>query len=71
MIEEKLKFNNVNENNWKMICDIDNKILLVNNIYDLYTWIVKDNMNKDVIDILKNKDINIKKKITSITEKLD
>ncbi|WP_252228789.1 hypothetical protein [Clostridium sp. ME22] len=54
-----------------MICDIDNKILLVNNIYDLYTWIVKDNMNKDVIDILKNKDINIKKKITSITEKLD
>lgn len=71
MIEEKLKSNNVDENNGKLIYYIDNQRLLVTNIYDLYTWLVKDNMNKDVIDIVKNKDININKKITSLTEKLD
>ncbi len=71
MIEEKLKFNNIDENNGKLICYIDNQRLLVTNIYNLYTWLVKDNMNKDVIDIVKNKDININKKITSLTEKLD
>ncbi len=71
MIEEKLKFNNIDENNGNLMCYIDNQRLLVTNIYDLYTWLVKDNMNKDVIDIVKNKDININKKITSLTEKLD
>ncbi|AIY79778.1 FUSC family protein [Clostridium botulinum] len=71
MIEEKLKFNNVDENNGQLMRYIDNQRLLVTNIYDLYTWLVKDNMNKDVINIVKNKDININKKIASLTEKLD
>ncbi len=71
MIEEKLRFNNIDENNEKLMCYIDNQRLLVTNIYDLYTWLVKDNMNKDIINIVKNKDININKKITSLTEKLD
>ncbi|NFT43556.1 hypothetical protein FDF07_13055 [Clostridium botulinum] len=71
MIEEKLKFNNVDENNGQLMRYIDNQRLLVTNIYDLYTWLVKDNMNKGVINIVKNKDININKKIASLTEKLD
>ncbi len=71
MIEEKLKSNNVDENDEELMRYIDNQRLLVTNIYDLYTWLVKDNMNKDVINIVKNKDININKKIASLTEKLD
>lgn len=71
MIEEKLKSNNVDENDEELMSYIDNQRLLVTNIYDLYTWLVKNNMNKDVINIVKNKDININKKIESLTEKLD
>ncbi|WP_252234733.1 FUSC family protein [Clostridium sp. ZS1] len=71
MIEEKLKFNNVDKNNGELMRYIDNQRLLVTNIYDLYTCLVKDNMNKDVINIVKNKDININKKIASLREKLD
>lgn len=80
MIEEKLKANNVDENDEDLITYIDANRLLVTNIYDLYTWLVKDrmnnwlvndNMSKDVISIIKNKKINLNNKIESLTEKLD